>query len=288
MLDLFKHPLTRRMALLAIALLCAAPQVKAGFADGTTPGAPDPIYVPDDEKSVGVKEHLSASLPLDAWFTDETGKSVQLRQYFAGTRKPVILQIGYFRCPMLCSIISRALVDSLKEVKQSAGPDYQVIFISIDPRETPELAARKKESFLKAYARDGSESAWHLLTSNKLQIDRVTEATGIEYKWVGRAQQYSHPAVTVICSPEGKVCRYLYGTRFDPQTLRLSMVEASNGQIGTTSDNFILTCFQFDGKQGKYALAAIKLMKIGGLLTILILGGVIFGFARHGKKTSES
>ena len=284
---IFNHPL-RSLACLAVALLCAASPLKAGFADGTGPGMPEPIYVPDAEKSVSVQEHLNSSLPLDAWFTDETGKSIQLKEFFSGSRKPVVLQIGYFRCPMLCSEISKNLVDSLKQVRLDAGPDYDVVFVSIDPRETPELAAQKKESFLKAYARDGSESAWHLLTGNKLQIDRVTDATGIGYEWVGRAQQYSHPAVTMVISPQGKICRYLYGTQFDPQTLRLSMVEASNEKIGTTTDDFILTCFQFDGLQGKYAMRAIKMMKVGGLLTVLIVGGLIFRVRRHGPHADDS
>ncbi|HEX3356798.1 MAG TPA: SCO family protein, partial [Tepidisphaeraceae bacterium] len=273
--NVIRHPLVQTLA--GIALLCmgAVSTSRAGFADGTGPGAPETIYIPEADKKVSVNEHLGATLPLDAWLTDESGKSVQLREYFSGHRKPVILQIGYFRCPMLCSQLSRGLVDSLKKVKVDAGPDYDIVFLSIDPKETPELAAQKKNSFIHEYARDGSENAWHLLTSNKLQIDRVTEAAGVEYRWVGQAQQYSHPAVIVIASPEGKICRYLYGVNFDSQTLRLSLVEASAGKIGSTADSFILTCFQYDGHQGKYALAAINLMKLGGLLTILLLCGFI-------------
>lgn len=268
----------------AIGLLCAAAPLHAGFADGISPGDnPNQVYVPDADKKVSVKEHLGASLPLDAWFTDETGKSVQLKQYFGGSKKPVLLQIGYYRCPMLCSLVSKGLVDSLRAVKLNAGPDYEVVFLSIDPKETPELAADKKNSFLKAYARDGSADGWHLLTGNKLQIDRVTEAAGVEYKWVGLAQQYSHPAVVVLATPEGKISRYLYGVQFDPSTLRLSLVEASHEQLGTTVDEFILTCFQFDGHQGKYALAAIKLMKLGGVLVMIALaGGIFFMARRHG------
>jgi protein SCO1/2 len=272
-------------------LLCAAAPLRAGFADGTGPGVSEPIFVPDADKKVNVKEHPGASLPLDAWFTDETGKNVQLRQYFDAKRKPVILQIGYYRCPMLCGLISRGLVDSLKQVRLNAGPDYEVVFISIDPRETPELAAKKKESFLKAYARDGSADGWHLLTGNKLQIDRVTEAAGVEYRWVGQAQQYSHPAVSVLATPDGKISRYLYGVKFDSQTMRLSLVEASDGKIGDTVDAFILTCYQFDGKQGKYALAAISMMKIGGLFTILILGTVLYRLLRrerHDEPATET
>jgi len=282
------HPLLRILAVSAALIFCAAAPLRAGFADGTGPGVNEPIYVPDADKNVQVKEHPGAALPLDAWFMDETGKNVQLRQYFDGKRKPVIIQIGYYRCPMLCGLISRGLVDSLKEVRLNAGPDYEVVFISIDPRETPELAAMKKESFLKAYARDGSADGWHLLTGNKLQIDRITEAAGVEYRWVGIAQQYSHPAVSVLATPDGKISRYLYGVKFDSQTMRLSLVEASDGKIGNTVDAFILTCFQFDGKQGKYALAAIGMMKIGGLLTILIVGAVLFYLFRREKAQEVS
>lgn len=271
----------RMLIAAAIMLVCATAQLKAGFADGTGADAPDPIFIPDADKKVDVIEHLGASLPLDAWFTDEAGKTVQLSTYFSGNKKPVILQIGYYRCPMLCSEISKGLVDSLKQVRLDAGPDYEVVFLSIDPRETAALAHDKKESFLKAYARDGSADGWHLLTGNKLQIDRVTQAAGIEYRWVAQAQQYSHPAALVLVSPDGKISRYLRGVNFDAQTLRLSLVEAANGKIGTTADEFTLTCFQFDGKQGKYALRAIFLMKIGGALSVLILGAFVFLHLRH-------
>lgn len=268
---------TLRALAAAIALVCAGAPALAGFADGTGPeGSPAPIFVPDADKSVNVVEHLGAQLPLDAAFIDEAGKPVRLSDYFTNHRRPVIFQIGYFRCPMLCSIVSRGLVDSLKALRLNAGQDYDVVFISIDPRETAELAAQKKTSFLNAYARDGSTNGWHLLTGPKVEIDRVTQAAGVEYRWVAQAQQYSHPAACVLATPEGKISRYLYGVKFDEQTLRLSLVEASNNKIGSTSDAFILTCFQFDGKQGKYALAAIKLMKIGGALTVALVGGFLF------------
>lgn len=278
----FQLPLLRTIAATAIALVCAGLPARAGFMDGSSPGDdPNPIFIPDAEKKVSVVEHLAAPLPADATFADETGKFVRLGDYFLNGKRPVILQIGYFRCPMLCSQISRGLVDSLKQVRLDAGPDYEVIFVSIDPKETPELAAAKKQSFLDAYAHDGSTAGWHLLTGTKDQIDRVTAATGVEYRWVERAQQYSHPAVVVLCSPQGRITRYLHGVQFDPSTLRLSLVEASNGRIGSSADDFILTCFQYDGAQGKYALAAIGVMKVGGVVTIFAIALLILFFSRR-------
>ncbi|HWE02809.1 MAG TPA: SCO family protein [Tepidisphaeraceae bacterium] len=280
-----KHSPPIVLALGLVALLSAALPAQAGFADGMGPGVDaNPVFIPESAKKVSVVEHLNAPLPLDAWFTDDSGKAVQLRQYFDNAKKPVLLQIGYFRCPMLCGLVSRGLVDSLKDVRLNAGPDYEVVFLSIDPNETPALAAQKKQSFLHDYARDGSTDGWHLLTGNKLQIDRVTQAAGVEYKFVGQAQQYSHPAVVVLATPQGMISRYLYGVKFDPTTMRLSLVEASNNQIGTTIDQFVLTCFQFDGKQGKYAWVAINLMKLGGAVMILFVGGAIFFLKRYERK----
>ncbi|MDB5290193.1 MAG: hypothetical protein JWL69_1434 [Phycisphaerales bacterium] len=283
-----RHPLLCKLAGLALAALWAAAPARAGFIDGTGPGETRTDYVPDSLKSVKVIEHAGAALPLDATFADETGKQVELRQYFAGSRKPVLLQIGYIGCPMLCGLVSHGLVDSLKDVKLNAGPDYDVLFISIDPKEKPPLAAQKKESFLKEYGRDGTVDGWHFLTGSKDQIDRLTQSVGFEYKWVEVAQQYSHPAVVVLCTPDGRVSRYLYGVKFDPSTVRLSLVEASGGKIGSTADQFILTCFQYDGQQGRYAWRAIYLMKVGGLLTILAVGLIVFRFARAGQRRFDN
>jgi protein SCO1/2 len=279
-----RHPLLCKLAGLALAALCAAAPARAGFIDGTGPGGSRTDYVPDSLKSVTVAEHPGATLPLDATFADEAGKSVTLREYFAGSRKPVLLQLGYIECPMLCGLVSRGLVDSLKDVKLNAGPDYDVLFVSIDPKEKPALAAQKKAAFLKEYGRDGATDGWHFLTGSKDQIDRLAQSVGYEYKWVELAQQYSHPAVVVLATPDGHVSRYLYGVKFDPSTVRLSLVEASGNKIGSTADQFILTCFQYDGQQGRYAWRAIYFMKAGGLLTILAVGFVVFRFARAGNR----
>jgi protein SCO1/2 len=230
--------------------------------------------VPNEVKNVTVKEHLNSTIPLDLAFTDEYGKSVKLREYFSG-KKPVLLQLGYYKCPMLCSLISEGIADTLSEVKLDVGKDFEVVFVSIDPSEGSDLAEAKKHSFERAYHRPGTDGGWHLLTGKQDQIKKLADAVGFEYRWVESAGQFSHPACIVLATPDGHISRYLYGVKFDPKTVRLSLVEASDGKIGTTVDAFILTCFQFDGHQGKYALMAVGMMRIGGAVTVLAVASLI-------------
>jgi len=229
-------------------------------------------------KDITVDEHAGAQIPLDLTFVDETGRTVRLADYFKGN-KPVVLQLGYYGCPMLCNLISTGIVDSLKNVKLNTGSDYDVLFVSIDPSETPKLAAEKKQSMLNAFGREGG-SGWHLLTGKEPQIKQLAQTVGFNYRWIDSAGQYAHPAVIMVCMPDGKVSRYLYGVRFNPQTLRLSLVEASNGKVGSAVDKLYLTCFQYDGRQGKYALAAIGIMRAGGVLVMIIVATVLIRMFR--------
>jgi protein SCO1/2 len=206
---------------------------------------------------------------------------VKLGDYFKGQKQPVILQLGYYGCPMLCDLISQGATQSLKELSLNAGADYHVVFISIDPKEDWTLAQKKKRSYVTEYGRPGAAGGWHFLTGRQDDIKRVCQAVGFNYKWVPSAGQFSHPAGLIICTPEGKISRYLYGVRFEEKTLRLSLVEASEGKIGTTTDHFLLTCFQYDGKQGKYALAAMGLMRIGGAVTVVVLFCVLVWLFRR-------
>jgi len=272
--------LTRTAACWLLAALALAPAASAGLVTPEPPAASPADAVPDELKGITIDEHLNAQLPLDLTFTDERNRPVQLREFFTG-KKPVILQLGYYSCPMLCGLISRGLVDSLKPVQYTAGTDYELVFISIDPNEDWQLAQGKKRSFLKEYNRPGADVGWHFLTGQAPAIEKVAKAVGFNYKWVPSAGQFSHPAAVAICTPDGKLSRYLYGVRFDEQTLRLSLVEASKGQIGTTVDHFLLTCFQYDGKQGKYAMTAMTIMRLGGGLTVVVLGGVLFTLFRR-------
>ncbi len=228
----------------------------------------DPL--PAQVKGVGVDEHLNKELPLNLTFVDENAKVVQLRDFFKGDR-PVILQLGYLDCPMLCGLVSQGTIASLKSLKLDAGKDYQFLFVSISPTETPQLSYLKKKNYIKEYGRNGDPSGWHFLTGNQGQIEELAEAIGWRYKWVDSSSQYAHPAVIMICTPDGRISRYLYGVKFPEQTLRLSLVDAGNGKIGSTLDRVLLTCLHFDPSTGKYTWAAMGLMRIAATLTLLVL-----------------
>jgi protein SCO1/2 len=235
---------------------------------------------PPEVKQSDVVEHLGAQVDLELRFVNEAGQSVRLGDYFTG-RRPVILQLGYFECPMLCTLVSQGMVDSLAALTLRPAEDFEVLYVSIDPAEKPNLAAAKKATIVKALNKPGAEEAIHLLTGEQQAITSLTEAVGFKYAWVPDSKQFAHPAVLVLVSPQGRVMRYLYGVAFDARTLRLSLVEASQGKIGSTADRFILTCFQYDGSVGKYAMTARRLMQIGGGLTALVLGSIIFLLIRR-------
>lgn len=267
---------------LAAALFAPVARAQQGGATAAAPARPGRMEAaPDELKGITINEKLNQALPLDLPFVDEMNQRVTLRQYFGNTGRPVVLQLGYYGCPMLCDLISRGLTDSMKMVELEPGRDYELVFVSIDPNEKFDLAQRKKRSYVQAYGRGGAEAGWHFLTGREAEIRQLAAAVGFEYKWVASAGQYSHPACIFVCSPEGKLSRYLYGVRFDPQTVRLSLVEASAGKVGSTTDRFLLTCFQYDGHQGKYALVAMKVMRLGGALTALMLGGFLFVMHRR-------
>ncbi|HEX8914975.1 MAG TPA: SCO family protein, partial [Humisphaera sp.] len=227
-----------------------------------------------------VDERPANPLPLDAAFRDEAGAQVTLRTYLDG-RKPAVVVLGYYGCPMLCGLVANGAAEALRGVDLKAGTDYEVVFVSIDPAEGPDLAKQKKAAYAAANPAAGS---WHFLTGDGGAIARLTDATGFRYRWIESAQQWAHPAVIVVATPDGRVSRYLYGVRWDPPTVRLSLVEASEGRVGSASDKLILTCFQYDGKQGKYAMTAIGVMKIGGGLTVAAVGGGIGLLALHGRR----
>jgi protein SCO1/2 len=251
-------------------------------------------FIPEEARKVSVEEKLGTTPPLDLQFTDETGQAVALARYFDKSRKPVLVQLGYFGCPMLCDLISHRLVDSLKRVELTAGKDFEVVYVSFDPKETADLAAKKKAALSQAYGRDPATAAgFHFLTGNADQIDRLTQALGYQYKWVPEANQFSHPAVLILLMPDGRVSRYLYWPKFDAQALRLSLVEASDRKIGSATDKFLLTCFQYDGQHGRYAMTAIRIMQIGGVVTVLVVGTfLVMAFRwearRRAREASES
>jgi protein SCO1 len=230
--------------------------------------------VPATMEDIGVDERLNAELPLDTAFTDELGNRVTLRDCLM-SGKPAVLQIGYFGCPMLCDLISQGMLRSMKDLDLQIGQDFSVIYISFDPRETQTDAYKKKKSYVEQYGRSGAAKGWHFLVGDKEPIKTITQAVGFKYKWVESSQQFSHPAVLTLLSPEGRVSRYLYGVEFPQRTVRLSLVEASQGKIGTTVDRVMMICFRYDASTGKYAFAALGMMRLGGGITVLVVAIVL-------------
>lgn len=222
-------------------------------------------------QDVGVEEHLDARIPLDLEFVDENGRTVRLADYFDGER-PVILTLNYYRCPMLCGLQLNGVVDGLEQMDWTPGAEFEMVTLSIDPLETPELAKAKKENYLKRYQRPAAAAGWHFLTGRKTDIERLAETLGFGYSYDEESGQYAHAAVIFVATPDGRVARYLYGIEYPPKSLRLALIEASEGKIGSPLDQLIMYCYHYDPSSRRYAPVAMNIMRLGGGLTVLVLG----------------
>ncbi len=238
--------------------------------------------LPSELQEVGITEHLDAKIPLDLEFADEQGNPVKLQDFFSG-KKPVALTMNYSNCPMLCSLQLNGLFEGLKKMPWDMGDQFEMITVSIDPVETPERARATKQKYLKLYRRSGATEGYHCLTGRDENIKALADAVGFHYKYDPDTREYRHAAATFILTPDGRVSRYLYGVQYDPQTLRLSLAEASEGKVGSTMDQILLFCFQYDAERGRYGPAAVQLMRLGGGLTVLILAGTILIYRRRDK-----
>ncbi|WP_394847568.1 SCO family protein [Pendulispora brunnea] len=241
---------------------------------------------PKELKHVGVDEHLDGQIPLDATFRDETGSMVQLNKYFKGER-PALFILAYHSCPVLCGMVQNAAATAMKEIPWTVGKEYDLVVISIDPRDTPETASQKKASILAAYGRPGAESGAHYLVGDKTQIDRVASAIGFQYEYDERQGQYGHPAVVMLVKPNGQMARYLYGLEYDPRDLRIGLLEAANGHSISTIEQVILYCYHYDPQDGKYTLMATRVMQLSGFATVLALGsflGIMWTRERRRKR----
>ena len=228
---------------------------------------------PPELVGVDIIEHLDEHVPLDLEFIDDHGKQVTLSDYFH-TDKPVILQMGYFRCPMLCDLVLNELMDTLKELDWSAGDKFDVISVSINPEETHELASVKKKAYLLDYNRDGASRGFHFLTGDADDSAQLAEAVGFQYRKQPDGE-YAHASALFILTPDGRISRYLYGVRFEPKNMRFALLESSEGKIGSTLDRFILWCHIYDPDANSYVVFALRLMQIGGVVTLLFLGATI-------------
>jgi protein SCO1 len=230
--------------------------------------------LPKELEGVGITEHLNVQLPLQLEFKDDDGKTVKLSDYFKGQR-PVLLTLNYYRCPMLCTLQLNGLVEALKNMPWTAGEQFDIVTVSFDPRETPQLARLKKQSYVESYGRPGAAGGWHFLTGREENIKTLTDTVGFRYRYDQDAGQYIHVACAYVCTPDGRVSRYLYGVMYDPRTLRLSLLEAGEGKVGSTTDQILLYCFHYDPGKQAYTWAAMGLMRAGGITTMLVLGIVM-------------
>jgi len=243
--------------------------------------APSPAgQKPRELDEVGIEQRLDNSLPLDAVFRDEEGNQKQLGDYFG--KKPVVLAIVYYSCPMLCNQVLNGMASGLDVLKTfDIGKEFEVVTVSFDPKETPSLAQQKKETYMKWYKREGAAAGWHFLTGDEASIHRLTEAVGFHYKWDERTNQFIHASGIMIATPDGRLARYFYGIEYAPRDLKLGLIEASAGKIGSPVDQLLLYCYHYDPAAGKYSAAVINLIRIGAAITLIAMAAMFIAFKRR-------
>ncbi|HEY2548782.1 MAG TPA: SCO family protein [Candidatus Acidoferrum sp.] len=262
--------------LLALLLIAGAANAQA-VPSGTAPAAQN---MPSVLQNVGFAPQLNAQLPLDLAFRDETGRNVQLREYFT-TQKPVLLALVYYGCPMLCDQTEQGVVGALRMLSFNPGRDYEVVFVSFDPRESPDMAAQKKESALEHFRRPETASGWHFLTGSQESIAPLTKASNFRYSFDQKSNLFAHAAGIMLLTPDGRISRYFYGVEYPARDLRLGLVDASAGKIGTPVDRALLFCYQYDPTTSRYSVSILKIIRAGGVLTILALLAGILIFRRR-------
>lgn len=254
------------------------------FLAAATSGAED--QRPAILREIGFDQKLGATLPLETTLVDEAGRDVRLGDYFRG--RPVVLSLNYFDCPMLCTVSLNGLAGALASLSFDAGKEFEIVTLSFDPRDTPAAARAKKDSFLQRYRRPGAAEGWHFLTGSRTAVDRLTQAVGFRYAWDEETKQFAHPSGVVVLTPDGRIARYLYGIEYAPKDLRLALVEASRGTIGTPLDQAVLYCFQYDPTTGRYGAAIMRIVRLGGALTAVSLAAFVALMLRRERAAARS
>jgi protein SCO1/2 len=237
-------------------------------------------------ENVTFRQRLNESLPLDATFTDENGRRVALGDYFG--RKPVVLAFVYYQCPMLCTQVMNGISSALKVLPFKAGDDFDVVLVSFDPRDTPAHAAEKERAHLQYWSVPQEAEAWHLLTGDEATIQRVTSAAGFSYRWDERSAQFAHVSGVLVVTPGGKLSRYFYGVEYSPKELRLALVEAGEGKVGSAIDELLLYCFHYDPESGRYGVVVMNLIRLSGVATLMFIGGFILLSRRRERDRGPS
>ncbi len=237
-------------------------------------------------KDVGIDQKLQAPVPLDLTFRDESNQLVPLRTYFGD--KPVVLELVYFNCTSLCPMSINESITSLKRVALEPAKDYDVVVVSFDPADTPEIARKKKAEYAAQFGRPSFNAGWHFLTGTQDSISRLASAVGFRYRWDAGTKQFVHAGAIMVATPEGKLSRYFYGIQYAPQDLRMALVDAAQHKIGSPVDYVLLFCFHYDATQGKYTLAVVNLLKLAGGVTLLALSVLLLYLMRNEKNKKKA
>ncbi len=278
----------RRALTAAVFLLLAAhcSRLTALAQYAQPPVGPMPTGKSDEVlKQVGIDQRLNNQIPLDLSFRDESGREVKLGEYFRGD-KPVLLTLVYYECPMLCNQVLNGVVGTLEAVTFTPGKEFEVVTVSFDPREGPDVASKKKETYLKRYRREGAGAGWHFLTGDKDSIDRLTDSVGFRYVWDEQSKQFAHASAIMVATPQGRLSHYFYGIEYSPKDLRLALVEASEGKIGSPVDTLILYCYHYDPATGRFA-PVMAVLRAAGVLTVLGLAAFIYYLTRRTRRKEE-
>ena len=254
------------------ALVLLAP---VAFGQAMTKGimSPPSNVRPPHLQNVGIEQHLNGHVPPDLTFVDDAGRTVRLGDYFG--KKPLILNLVYYNCTMLCGEALAGLTGAMKMVKFDVGKEFEVVTVSFNPQETPEIAAAKKKDYVERYGRPGAASGWHFLTGPPDSINALTKAVGFQYQYDPKVNQYAHATAIMVLTPQGRISRYFYGVDFPPKDLRMGLVEASQGKIGNITDQVLLYCYHYDPATGKYGAVVNNILRLGAAATIVILGGFL-------------
>jgi len=242
--------------------------------------------IPQELEGVGVEEHLGSKINTELTFQDETGATVPLKKYFNGT-KPVLFFLVYYECPNLCTFVLNAAVDSIKKINLLPGKDFEMVAVSIDPRETPDLAQQKKTAYLQSYGNLATEGGWHFLVGKQPQITELSNQLGFKYKWDNEQKQFAHTSSIFVLTGDGKISRYFYGILYPERDMRVALLEAGRGHIGTIVDKLLLFCFHYDASTKKYVLMATRIMTAGGALTVAVLG-LFLGLTYRKERTAHA
>jgi protein SCO1/2 len=238
--------------------------------------------LPAPLREIGFDQNIDRRVPLDTVFRDESGATVRLGDYFG--KKPVVLVFAYYDCPMLCTQVINGLSSALGVMSLTPGKDFEIVTVSFNPRDTPASATAKKAVYLERYRRPGAAEGWHFLTGDEPQIDRLTKAAGFRYAWDAETKQYAHPSGVIVLTPDGRLSKYLFGIEYGPRDLRLAIVEASAGKIGTPVDSLLLYCYHYDPMTGRYGLAIMRTIRLAGAATVLAIGAFIVVMVRRERQ----